>query len=180
MKSLKQFLQQMQLFLFRSSKKFKNQNAPFNICDKVQAVRNVLVCLPNDAAAVSAAVDAIGDLRNSFPKWRITLIVSENSTLSRLHDLTLLTYSEKQLTRYGSPKKSLVENLLRSKFDLTIDLSPAYDFTNLALVWKSGAGLRFGFYHPTREDFYNFLLRQRTDADPSQACQSLVNTIRSF
>jgi len=180
MKSLKRLLQQMQLLLFRSSKKYKNQNSPFNICDKIQTVRNVLVCFPNDAAAQSAAVDALGDLRRSFPKWQISLILSERSTLTGLHNLMLLAYSEKQLTYYDSPKKSLVENLRKSKFDLTIDFSSEYNFTNLALAWKSGADLRFGFYHPTREDFYNFLLRQRADADPVHACQSLVKTIRSL
>ena len=115
-----------------------------------------------------------------FPKWRITLVVPEKMILAGLRNLTLLRYTEKQLTHFASPKKSLVENLLKSEFDLTIDLSPAYDFTNLALVWKIGTGLRFGFYHPTREDFYNFLLRQRADAEPSHAYQSLVNTIRSL
>jgi len=180
MKSLIRLLQQMQLFLFRSSKKFKNQNSPFNICDKMQTVRNVLVCFPSDPAILSAGVEAVGELRKLFPQWRITLIMSEKSMLTGLRNLTLLGYSEKQLTFFGLPKKSLVQNLLKSKFDLAIDLSPAYDFKNLAIAWKSEAGLRFGFYHPAREDFYNFLLRQRADAEPAQACQALVNTIGSF
>jgi len=179
MKKLKLILQSIRLYFFRSSNQ-PGRNAPFNICDKIQTVRHVLVCIANHPVEAMAGVAAVKELKSTCPEWRISVCADDTVNMSGLHGVTIFRRSEADLNFYDMPKQPFLQNIFHHKFDLVIDLALEYDFTNLAILWKSEAELRIGFYHPRREDFYNFLLRQKPDATPEQAGRLLVNTLTSL
>ncbi len=180
MKAVTKFLQLLQLYLYRSAKQFKNPDAPFNICDKIQQVKVVLICLPNDPASTPAAIAAIKELQQVFQKWNITVVAADNLVLTGLRRIDIIRRTERDTTSFGRPKKMFLQNVLQTKYDLVIDLSPEFNFTNLSLAWNSNADLRIGFYLHEREDLYNFLLRPKSDASPDQAFRMLVNTLKSL
>ncbi len=180
MKTLNKFLQRLRLYLYRSSKQFKDRDAPFNICDKIQQVKNVLICLPSDAALTPAAISAIKELQETFQKWNITVVAADNLVLTGLRRVAIIRRTAKDVASFGLPKKIFLQNVLQTKYDLVIDLSLDFNFTNLSVAWKSNADLRIGFYLPEREDLYNFLLRPKSDALPEQAFRMFVSTIKSL
>jgi len=180
MKKLNQFLQSIYLLLFKSSKKFKQKDKLFNICDKMQTAKDVLLCFPSEPNAASFALSTARELQATFQSWHITVCVAETANAPGLRNATIILLTEKDVSFYGLPKKAFSKNLFQSRFDIVIDLGLDYGFTNLALVINSEADLQIGYFALEREDFYNFLLRQKMNASPEQAGQMLVNTLKSL
>ena len=150
------------------------------MCDAMQRAQKVLLCFPNSPEAAAFAIPTMKDMRAAFPNWRLTVCAAESANLADLRGVTIIRRAENSISYFGLPKKVFLQNLFQSKFDIVIDLGIEYDFTNLVLVWKSDAEMRIGFYHQGREDFYNFLLRQKNNATPEQAGQMLLNTLKAF
>jgi hypothetical protein len=146
----------------------------------VKNASRVLVCLPVETSEVVAAYQFVDDISRNFQHWDITILTNENNAPRQKSKLSVVTYSDSDLSRFNSPKKLLLQKFKNISCDLAIDLSIPFNFANLVILWKSDARLRIGFYHPAREDFYNFLLRLHSNTIYDNACQSLLKYLKSF
>ncbi len=182
MKILTNLIQSIQLKIYGSSKEFKKRNLPLEMGDVLKNASRVLICLPAEPADAQAAVDSVGKMSRAFPSWTITVLTSESNAAAFLQKSkwTLLTYAEDELAKSAKPKKKFVQEKLKPTFDVAIDLSIAFSFTNLVVAWLSGSQLRVGFHHQDRETLYNFLVRHKAEASPEHSYQSLLTYLLSF
>ena len=182
MKSLTRFAQSVQFFKIKSSKRYKKQNLPFDISLRLKQVSKLVICLPNEPSEAELACQIIPKLQLSLSPCAITLIYKEESLSPRikLSNVDVLSYSNDEVSRFNMPKKAFIQKFVHSSFDLVIDLSLPFQFTNVMIAWLCGAPLRVGFYHPDREAFYNFLVRQKNETSLLNSYESLVNYLISF
>lgn len=176
MKAIQNFLQSLQLYWFSTLKRNREKIRSVNIAEAVRSAQSILCVLPADPALKTAARRVVDEFAGRHPALRVKLIGSASGAADR----TVLTFSENDLTFYGKPKRRFLEQLAASKFDLAVDLSILYDFTNLAVIWHVDAGLRAGFYDSTREDFYNFLFRKNANTLPDQAYRELFHYLEAL
>jgi hypothetical protein len=182
MKILTDLIQSIQLKIYSSSKEFKKRNLPLDIGDVLNDASRVLICLPSEPANAQTAISIVNKISGEFPNWNITLMTNQQIASSFLQRTphTVLTFSEEDVAKSGKPKKKYVERIFKTTFDVAIDMSIPFSFTNLVLTWLSGAQLRVGFLHEDREALYNFLIRHKADATIEHSYLSLVNYLRSF
>ncbi len=182
MKFFTDLIQSIQLRLYSSSKEFKKRNLPIDMADVLTRASKVLVCLPEEADSAKVAAGIVDKMSVHFPAWKITLLTRQQHVDSFLQNskYTTITYADEDVAKSGKPKKNVVEKFLRNTFDVAIDMSIPFSFTNLVFVWLSKAQLRIGFHHDKRESLYNFLIRHKADATLEYSHLSLVNYLQSF
>ena len=182
MKILTDLIQSIQLKIYSSSKEFKKRNLPLDISDVLNNASRVLICLPDDAANAQTAAGIVNKISADFPGWTITLLTSEqiSSSILQKSKHKVRTFSENDIAKSGKPKKKYVEHSHKDKFDVAIDMSIPFSFTNLVFTWLSGAQLRVGFHDEDREVLFNFLVRHKANATIEHSYLSLVNYLRSF
>jgi len=181
MNSLATFVQSIHLFRIKTSKRYKNQNSPFDIPQRLAQVSKIAICPPDDPSEVETAYKIVPKLQSCFNNCQVTIIIDESCALPHidLSGIKVLTFSAEDLSRYKMPKKQFQQKLSIISCDMVIDLSLPYNFTNAVIAWTVGAQMRVGFYHPNREDMYNFLLRHKAGRAPEEAYQSLINYLVS-
>lgn len=182
MKFFTDLIQSIQLKLYSSSKEFRKRNLPIDMADVLTKASKVLVCLPEETDSAKAAAGIVDKISARFPTWKITVVTSQPHVSSFLQNskYTTFAYLDEDLAKSGKPKKNVVEKFLVNTFDVAVDLSVPFSFTNLVFVWLSTAQLRVGFHHEKRESLYNFLIRHKADATLENSHLSLVNYLQSF
>ena len=173
-------VQSVQLRIYKISKQYKKRNSPIEFSQLVENASQVLVCLPNKVPTAPAAFQCVEKISNIFQHWKITLLSPVEGVPKQTTKYSIVAYSSDDLTRADKPKKELLQKFSNAAFDIAIDLSIPFNFTNIVALWKSEALLRIGFYHPVREAFYNFLLRLNNDSAYDNAYQSLLKYLESF
>lgn len=181
MKLFQDLAQSVQLYLFNSSKEFKKRNLPIDMGDMLINARQVLVLLPVESVVAKTELGMINKLQSSFPNWTITIVTRESNASNLQHiKQSLITFSDDDLSKAGKPKKAFLERSFKGSFDVAVDLSLPYSYTNLVLMWLSSAKVRVGFHHEKREPFYNFLVRHKDGAASEHSYLSLVNYLQAF
>ncbi|MBN1560932.1 hypothetical protein JW998_11820 [candidate division KSB1 bacterium] len=182
MSSQVKFAQSLQLFRIKKSGRYKKENLPFDVSQRLQQTHRLLVCLPAEPSEAILACRLIPAFKTRFGQCEITVVQEMKGGLPvvDLPDIDVMTYSLADISRFCTLKKGFQHKLAAASFDLVMDLSIPFHFNNVLITWTSGAGLRVGFYHPDREAFYNFMLRQKAEAPPEYAYESLVNYLLSF
>ncbi|MBN1465030.1 hypothetical protein JXA02_04665 [candidate division KSB1 bacterium] len=174
--------QSFQLFRIKLSGRYKKQNLPFDVSQRLRQARRLLICLPAESSEAASACQLVPKLKSNWGKCEITVMQEKRDEFPfvDLADINVMTYSRSDLSRFNMPKKSLLQKLAHGSFDLAIDMSVPLHFTNVIITWMCGADVRVGFYHPDREAFYNFILRQRADDSLQGAYESILNYLLSF
>jgi len=175
-------IQNIQLKLFKSSKEYKKRNLPLDMAEVITNASKVLICLPEGQPDAEMATGIVEKISSNFPAWAITLATNSDnlSFLTKKSKYSVVSYSAEDLSKSRKPKTAFLENSLKESFDIAIDMSIPFSFTNLVIIWQSGARLRVGFHHENREALYNFLLRHKTEASFETSYLSLVNYLQSF
>lgn len=176
MKAINNILQSLQLYGFRTLKRYREKIRPVHIIEAVRSAQSILFVLPADPALKAVAQRVIDDFTGRHPMQRVKLIGRASGTVSD----AVLTFSDDDVTFYGKPKRQFLERFAAAKFDLAVDLSIPYDFTSLAIILQVDAGLRVGFYDPVREDFYNFLFRRNANTLPDQSYRELFHYLEAL
>ena len=155
--------------------RFGLRPAPVSIFEQISQANHVLLCLPN---AVNGSLDQIlrvNAFKEIFPKAKITLLYNSDTMTSKgwTKPYQSLQYQKDQLSTLGLPPKSLKADVLKSHFDIAIDLSLSFNFINTSIIWASKASLMIGFNHPLRDELYNFLIRIKSGETQENSYNSL-------
>lgn len=182
MNKIIQTFQSIQLYWFRTVKRYKDQIRPVNICEAIKSARSVMFCMPSDNYLLNSAQQLINLFVKQHPDWQVTVVgrsaVSPQPSGPGRREV--ITFSDNDMTFYGKPSSIVVERVAKQKYDLAIDLSIPYDFTNLVLIWNADADLRVGFHDLKRELFFGFLFRQHQDTLPDKAYQTLLKHLEDL
>jgi hypothetical protein len=182
MNKIIQTFQAIQLYWFRTLKRYKDQIRQVNICEAIKSAKTILFCMPNDDYFLNSAQQLINLFVTRHPDWKITIVgrsaVAPQPGGSGKREV--ITFSDADMTFYGKPSDAVIRRVAGCKYDLAIDLSIPYDFTNLVLIWNANAALRVGFHDLKREPFFGFLFRQHQDTLPDKAYQALLKHLEDL
>ncbi len=172
---LKRLGQLYALNFYKLFSRFGHRPAPVNIFDQISKANNILLCLPDNLNGTQLELLTLNKFKEIFPNAKITLVYNAKSSIDTtlLADYHLIQYNPLEMSTLGLLPKTIKDIIIKSAFDIAVDLSIAFCFVNTSIVWESKACLRIGFNHPGRDDLYNFLIRVNPEESGENSYQSL-------
>ena len=123
-----------------------------------RAAQTVAIFLPPREKDIMVACRTLGRFQKILAPRKILLICEESLTnhIPELWGNEVITYSDKSITPWFTPNRSLKAKLKNIGVDIFINLNPVFDLflANLSIYLK--AKLRISLYNDQGEYFFNF------------------------
>ncbi|HPG40041.1 MAG TPA: hypothetical protein PLP19_09750 [bacterium] len=172
---LKKLGQYYALTFYKIFSRFGHRPAAVNIFDQIAKANNILLCLPENLNGSQMELLTLDKFKEIFPNAKISLVYNAASSIDTklLTKYNVIQYNPLEMSTFGLLPKPVKEIIIKSSFDIAIDLSIAFCFINTSIIWESKACLRIGFNHPLRDELYNFLIRVNPEETRENSYQSL-------
>ena len=175
--TLKQYIQQTIVSLW--IRPFAKEK-PLEFRTALKQAGRILVLLPPaDRVLLGKALDQIASL---FPGRDITALhpgledtASRKSVALPIHYLNLKKESIRALS-----KSAALGKLVKRRFDLFLDLNPAYSLLGIYLCRRARAPVRIGFEKPQSHRFYNFVYESTCNGRYADALSGLTQFLGSL
>ena len=156
----------------------KHAEVPMRFSDVVTRARRALVMFPDRALDAGTAEMLLRYLTRRFANGSTTVVVREDlrNSLPMTTAARVVTYTQKDLTSWFTPRTALIRRLKSSTFDAAFDLNTEFSLPSAFLCRESGAGLRVSFTKVNADEFFNLQIRTGTAA-PGPSYQSLMHCL---
>jgi hypothetical protein len=140
----------------------------------------ILLLLP--PAGLSSPEKTLGSLRNIFPHAQLTLLNAGNEipAAKKQPDVPQTYLDLRKQTYWALSRSPALDALVRRRFDVFLDLDPAYSLLAVYLCQSMRAPIRIGFAKPQSEKFYNFQFHGKSGATEAQQTAGLLQFLKSF
>ncbi len=131
---------------------------------KKQKIENILLVLIGRVGDYVITTPFIKTLRTKYPKAKITLLISTKAKQLALRnkDLDKVIIFENWNNILGNIKLLFLRN---NKYDIAIDLNPAYSRTSIGLMYLTNAPIRLTFTKKAPKKVYTDFIENTTLAD---------------
>ena len=179
MQRLIRLQQGLYLFFLEILIRLQKKHAPIPFNDALKSASRVLVCAPREIKSGDGISQMVAKLQKVFPLWKLTMVVQSDQLLDAdTKKYRRVVLNENNVNQMGKVKRRIADEL--GAFDIGIDLSIPFDFTNTLLLWNCNIKVRIGFYHPKREKLYNLVVRQKNESTLEHTYPILLNFLQSF
>ena len=138
-----------------------------------------LFLMPNDDS----------DFRNCFDLIKYFVIHKKNVTIflpeykyniiPQKEKYKIITYNIQEVTKFGLPTNSLIENLKRKSFDVVVDLNRGDDILYAAIINIVEADYKVGFSKSNSDNYYNFQVLGN-ESNSEDAYRKLMESLLMF
>jgi hypothetical protein len=112
----------------------------------------------------------------------LTVVVRQElrTSLLSLPRLRMVTYNADDVTKWFTPRSSLVRRMKTMSFDIAVDLNAQFSLVSAFLCKASRAPLRVSFAKERGERFFNVQYQSRGNGKRQRHYQGLVRCLQMF
>jgi ADP-heptose:LPS heptosyltransferase len=141
-----------------------------------------LVIVPTEQSERALAIPFLRSLQQKFKGSKLTVVSLETTRdLSvALGPCSVFPLHREQLTMFQLPRKAGMEQLLRHRYDIALDLNTTFDLPAAYVCRSVSAAFRIGFAKEHGDSFYNFLFRTSPQRNLQTRYAQLLHMLAMF
>jgi ADP-heptose:LPS heptosyltransferase len=141
-----------------------------------------LVIVPTEQSERAMAIPFLRSLQEKFKGSKLT-VVSLDSTRDlsvALAPCSVFPLHREHLTMFQLPRKAGIEDLLRHRYDIALDLNTTFDLPAAYVCRSVPAPYRIGFAKEHGDTFYNFQFRTSPQKNLQTRYAQLLHMLAMF
>jgi ADP-heptose:LPS heptosyltransferase len=141
-----------------------------------------LVIVPSEQSERTLAIPFLRSLQQKFKGSKLT-VVSMDTTRDlsvALGPCSVYPLHREQMTMFQLPRKAGIEELLRHRYDIALDLNTTFDLAAAYVCRSVAAPYRIGFAKEHGDTFYNFQFRSSPQRNLQTRYAQLLHTLAMF
>lgn len=164
-------------FVFR-----KEKDTQQSISDFLSNAQNILIFLPVDYEDSQAACNSFLQLKDKIRNAELTILTEgiRAVALSELPRTKIIRISQAHINKFFLPRKNLLERILKTKYDVAIDLNFDFYLYTAYICKKTGARYRIGFSSKFSDYFFNIQFNFNKSQQSTEIYRQLVEYLKKF
>lgn len=164
-------------FIFRKEK--DNQQ---NLTGFLSKANKILILLPSNYEDSQVACIAFKNMKEKLQKTELTIIAEGIRSIPMFDSLKsrVIRISEVHINKFSLPRKTLLDRIQESTFDVAIDLNLDFLLYSAYICKASGARYRIGFTGKYSDIFYNIQFNFNKSQKPIEIYNHLVDYLQKF
>lgn len=155
---------------------------PMSFSNSFSKAKTAIVIIPENPEQRSVVAQTIILLQNKFQGNHLTLVVNEGhrNFFSTINRSNVTTLKKEHLNFLYLPKKQGINEILKQKFDLLLDLNFSLVPSAAYICRSVNAPLKVGFSQEHADDYYNFQFTSAPNRNARSRYEQLFKTLSMF
>ncbi len=160
----------------------KDRDHQQNLTNFISTAKRILLILPADYEDSQIACAAFKNLKEKLQNTELTIIAEGIRSIPITDSLKskVIRISEVHINKFFLPRKTLLDRIQESTFDVAIDLNLDFLLYSAYICKVTGARYRIGFTSKYSDLFFNIQFNFNKSQKPIEIYTQLVEYLKKF